>query len=80
MHAGLRAALVRAGIGRRVTFHSMRHAFATHLLERGVELCAIRTLLGHTSLRTTALYAQVRTDLVAKTPDLLAGLASKRSP
>jgi integrase/recombinase XerD len=78
VHAGLREALERAGITRRVSFHGLRHAFATHLLERGVELCVIQTMLGHKSIRTTGLYAQVRTDLLAKTPDLLAGLPARR--
>ncbi len=74
----LRDAVERAGITRHVTFHGMRHAFATHLLERGVELCVIQHMLGHKSIKTTGLYAQVRTDLLAKTPDLLASLPARR--
>jgi site-specific recombinase XerD len=73
VQAGCRAAADRAGLGRRVTFHTLRHSFATHLLERGVQLCVIQVMLGHKSLKTTTLYAQVRTDLLAKVPDLLAG-------
>lgn len=77
VNKGLHAAVARAGIKRHVTFHSLRHAFATHLLEHGVELCVIQAMLGHKSLRTTGLYAQVRTDLLARTPDLLAGLSAR---
>jgi len=77
VHIGLREAVLRAGIKRRVTFHGLRHAFATHLLERGVELCVIQHMLGHKSIKTTGLYAQVRTDLLARTPDLLAGLSAR---
>lgn len=77
VHAGLRNAVEQAGITRHVSFHGLRHAFATHLLERGVELCVIQHMLGHKSLRTTGLYAQVRTDLLARTPDLLAALPAR---
>lgn len=76
--AGFRQAAERAGILRRLNFHSLRHSFATHMLERGVGLCVIQAMLGHTRIGTTTRYAHVRTDLVTKTPDLLAGLPGKR--
>ena len=62
-----RAARRRARIGKPVTVHSLRHSFATHLLERGVDIRIIQVLLGHIRLDSTARYAQVATNLIAST-------------
>jgi len=60
VHAAARA----AGIDKRVSMHTLRHSFATHLLEQKVDIRVIQVLLGHKKLETTALYAQVATDLL----------------
>lgn len=67
-------AKTKAGITKRGGVHSLRHAFATHLLEAGADLPTIRAMLGHSSLRSTMRYLRVSTEHIAavKSPlDLL---------
>ncbi len=64
LNRAIHAAADEAGIDKRISMHSLRHAFATHLLEQKVDIRLIQVLLGHKKLETTALYAQVATDIL----------------
>ncbi|MFL6718667.1 MAG: tyrosine-type recombinase/integrase [Burkholderiaceae bacterium] len=64
LNRAIHAAAEAARIDKRVSMHTLRHSFATHLLEQKVDIRVIQVLLGHKKLDTTALYAQVATDIL----------------
>jgi site-specific recombinase XerD len=68
----------RAGIHKGVSFHSLRHAFATHLLEGGTNLVVIQALLGHQSLTTTQVYTHVASTYVNATASPLDRLKQRK--
>ena len=67
-----------AGLRKTVSLHSLRHSFATHLLERGRDIRLIQALLGHSKPETTARYTRVAIGLIAKIESPLEGLRAPR--
>jgi integrase/recombinase XerD len=67
-----------AGLRKTVSLHSLRHSFATHLLERGTDIRLIQALLGHDKLETTARYSRVATGMIAKIESPLEALSTPR--
>ena len=65
------AALAASGISKKLTPHALRHCFATHLLESGVDIAVIQALLGHGSLRATEVYTHVSVERIGRVKSLL---------
>ena len=73
-----RQAAEMAGIAKKVTVHTLRHSFATHLLEHGTDIRVIQALLGHDKLDTTARYTRVATGMIANVESPLDLLSQPR--
>ena len=80
LHSACRSACAAAGLAKRVTVHTLRHSFATHLLENGTDIRIIQVLLGHANLSSTARYTRVSNGLIRRTESPLDRLILDRSP
>jgi len=77
----IKRVLGRTGISKPATMHTLRHSFATHMLEAGVDVLTLQKILGHRQLSTTALYLHLRSDRLRQLPSLLERLTqSTRMP
>jgi integrase/recombinase XerD len=75
-----RRVAISAGLTKRCSMHTLRHSYATHLLEAGVDLVTLKSLLGHRTLETTARYLHVSTQRLQQTPSLLDLLVLPQPP
>jgi integron integrase len=75
----IRAATLRAGVSKRVTCHTFRHSFATHLLEAGYDIRQVQTLLGHADVKTTMIYTHVMNKPATAVTSPLDRLADRES-
>jgi integrase/recombinase XerD len=80
LNVACRSAALVAGLDKTVSLHVLRHSFATHLLENGVDLRIIQALLGHEHLSTTTRYAKVSTQLIASVQSPLDRLSLEMTP
>jgi len=77
----IKRTLRRTGISKPASMHTLRHSFATHMLEAGVDVLTLQKILGHRHLNTTALYLHLRSDRLRQLPSLLERLTqSTRLP
>ena len=80
LQRAFRAAVREAGIHKKATVHTLRHSYATHLLEAGVNLRIIQSYLGHTSPKTTAIYTHLTSITEAQTRDTMEKIVASLWP
>lgn len=70
-------AKLKAGISKTISFHGLRHSFATHMLEKGVDVKYIKEILGHFNIKTTERYLHVKRETLINIPSPLDALYQK---
>jgi len=80
LHTACKYARLAAGLTKPVTVHTLRHSFATHLLENGTNVRIIQVLLGHANLQSTVRYTRVATRTISATPSPLDRLRLEVAP
>jgi site-specific recombinase XerD len=80
LHAACRLARAAAGLAKRVTVHTLRHSFATHLFESGADIRITQVLLGHANLSSTARYTRGSNGLIRRTESPLDRLSLEVVP
>jgi integrase len=63
--------ILRAGIHKKITFHNFRHTYATLLLNKGVDIYTVSTMLGHKKIETTMIYAKVLSETKVKAANVI---------
>lgn len=72
----LKQAARQSGIGKRISCHTLRHSYATNLMERGLDVRMIQGLLGHRSLKTTTLYLHMTQNVMQSVQDAVNDLTA----
>lgn len=80
LQRALRAAVLESGVNKKATVHTLRHSYATHLLEAGLNLRIIQSYLGHASPATTAIYTHLTSVTEAQSLDTIDELVTKLWP
>ena len=75
----MRAALKKSGLEKKATVHTLRHSFATHLLENGTDIRYVQQFLGHSSIKTTQIYTHLTKSAVDKIKSPLDSMADENN-